>query len=99
MLESIALCVLLGLLLVGAALIRRSRNSPSEQARSGLSGAHRKVLETVALGLRAVAVGRAQGGRPLPDLQTVVHSGQHIHSGTGADTASLPPRSGPRQGC
>ena len=78
MLASIALCVLLGLLLVGAALIRRSRNSPSEQVRSGLSGAHRKALETVALGLRAVAVGRAQGGRPLPDLQTVVHSGQRL---------------------
>jgi hypothetical protein len=70
--------VLLGLLLLGAALIRRRRNSPSAQARSGPSGADRKALETVALGLRAVAVGRRHGGLPLPDLQTVVHSGQRL---------------------
>ncbi|WP_043664926.1 hypothetical protein [Streptomyces xylophagus] len=78
MIASIALCVVLGLLLLGAVLFRRSRNSSSEQGRSVLSGAERKVLETVALGLRAVAAGRPDGGRPLPEVYAVVHSGKRL---------------------
>ena len=78
MIASIALCVGLGLFLLGAVLFRRRRNSSSGQARSALSGASRKALETVALGLRAVAAGRQQGGRPLPDINVVVHSGQRL---------------------
>lgn len=78
MIASIALCVGLGLFLIGAALFRRRRNSSSAQARSGVSGASRKALETVALGLRAVAAGRPRGGRPLPDIHVVVHSGQRL---------------------
>ncbi|MFJ9248530.1 hypothetical protein [Streptomyces sp. NPDC101776] len=78
MIASIALCVVLGLLLLGAAAIRRGRNSSSAQGRSTLSGANRRALETVALGLRAVAAGRPQGGRPLPDIHVVVHSGQRL---------------------
>ncbi|WP_405976203.1 hypothetical protein OG496_53160 [Streptomyces sp. NBC_00988] len=79
MIASIALCVGLGLLLLlGVALIRRRRNSTSAQGRSALSGASRRALETVALGLRAVAAGRPQSGRPLPDIHVVVHSGQRL---------------------
>lgn len=78
MIASIALCVVLGLLLLGVALIRGRRNSPSAQARSVLSGASRRALDTVALGLRAVAAGRPHGGRPLPDIHVVVHSGQRL---------------------
>lgn len=80
MIASIALSVVLGLLLLGAAaaLIRRTRNSSAGQARSAMSGADRKVLETVALGLRAVAEGRAHSSYPLPDVQAVVHSGRRL---------------------
>ncbi|MEU5697447.1 hypothetical protein [Streptomyces aurantiacus] len=80
MIASIALSAVLGLLLLGAAaaLLRRTRNSSSGQARSALPGADRKLLETVALGLRAVAEGRAHSSYPLPDVQAVIHSGQRL---------------------
>ncbi|MFJ5306722.1 hypothetical protein [Streptomyces sp. NPDC088350] len=78
MIASIALCWVLGLLLFGVALVRRRRNSSSGQGRSVLSGADRKALESVALGLRAVAAGRPHGGRPLPEVYTVVHSGKRL---------------------
>jgi hypothetical protein len=80
MIASIVLSVVLGLLLLGAAaaLIRRTHNSSSGRGRSALPGADRKALETVALGLRAVAEGRAHSSYPLPDVQAVVHSGQRL---------------------
>ncbi|NSL43253.1 hypothetical protein [Streptomyces sp. 8P21H-1] len=81
MIASLVLSVVLGLVLLGAtaALIRRKRgNLTSGQARTAGPGAGRKALESVALGLQAVAGGRVSGGRPLPDVYTVVHSGRRL---------------------
>ncbi|MEU9185635.1 hypothetical protein AB0D14_13965 [Streptomyces sp. NPDC048484] len=80
MIASLVLFVVLGLVLLGAAaaLTRRKLNSSSGQARTAGPGADRKVLETVAQGLQALAEGRAHGARPLPDVHTVVHSGQRL---------------------
>ncbi|WP_328498004.1 hypothetical protein OHS59_38845 [Streptomyces sp. NBC_00414] len=80
MIASLVLSVVLGLVLLGtaAALTRRKRNSPSGQARTAGPGADRKVLDTVALGLHALAEGRAHDVRPLPDVHSVVHSEQRL---------------------
>ncbi|MER5427914.1 hypothetical protein [Streptomyces sp. NPDC002588] len=73
---SIVLSVVLGLGLLGvvAVLTRRTpRLSPGRVPAAGRR-ADRKALETVALGLRAVAEGREHGTRPLPDVHAVLHS-------------------------
>ncbi|MCX4231383.1 hypothetical protein [Streptomyces ortus] len=76
----LVLFVVLGLVLLGAAaaLTRRKLGSSSGQARPAGPGADRKVLEAVALGLQALAEGRARDARRLPVVQTVVHSGQRL---------------------
>ncbi|MFJ8938897.1 hypothetical protein ACIRL0_24785 [Streptomyces sp. NPDC102365] len=76
----LVLSVVFGLVLLGAAaaLTRRKLGSSSRQARTAGPGADRKVLEAVALGLQALAEGRAQDARRLPVVQTVVHSGQRL---------------------
>lgn len=79
MIASIVLSVVLGLVLLGAAvaLTRGKRISSSGQVRAAGPGAdRRKALETVALGLRAVAEGRSHGARPLPEVHVVVYSGR-----------------------
>ncbi|MFC4502874.1 MULTISPECIES: hypothetical protein [Streptomyces] len=69
MIASIVLPVVLVVVLLGAvaALIRRTRK-----------GGTRKALETVALGLRAVAEGRPHGTRPLPEVHAVFYSAQRL---------------------
>ncbi|MGC5568020.1 hypothetical protein ACPYPG_34980 [Streptomyces sp. FR-108] len=76
----LVLFVVLGLVLLGAAaaLTRRKPGSSSGQVRIAGPGADRKVLEAVALGLQALAEGRARDARRLPVVQTVVHSGQRL---------------------
>ncbi|MEU5344935.1 hypothetical protein AB0H18_29595 [Streptomyces sp. NPDC020766] len=80
MIASIVLSVVGGLVLLGVAavLILGSGNSTFGQARTARSRADRKALETVALGLRAVAEGCAHSTRPLPDVHAVIHSGQRL---------------------
>ncbi|WP_404192081.1 hypothetical protein [Streptomyces tauricus] len=80
MIVSLVLFAVLGLALLGAAavLTRRKLGSSAGQARTAGPGADRKVLEAVALGLQALAEGRARDARRLPDVQTVVHSGQRL---------------------
>ncbi|MFJ2264550.1 hypothetical protein ACIOKD_40875 [Streptomyces sp. NPDC087844] len=80
MIVSLVLFVVLGLVLLGAAaaLTRRKLGSSPGQVRNAGPGADRKVLETVALGLQALAEGRARDGRRLPEVQSVLHSGQRL---------------------
>ncbi|PSM38027.1 hypothetical protein C6Y14_38735 [Streptomyces dioscori] len=80
MIVSLVLFVVLGLVLLGAAaaLTRRKLGSSSGQARTAGPGADRKVLETVALGLQVLAEGRVRDARRLPEVQSVVHSGQRL---------------------
>ena len=95
MIAFLVLSVVLGLVLPGAAaaLIRRKRVGASTgRARPAGPGADRKALESVALGLQAVAEGRVSGGRPLPDVYTVVHAGQRLTLQLAqADPAAPPP--------
>ncbi|MFE7032597.1 hypothetical protein ACFU9Y_19990 [Streptomyces sp. NPDC057621] len=92
MIVSLVLFAVLGLVLLAAAaaLTRRKRGSSSGQARTAGPGADRKVLETVALGLQALAEGRARDARRLPDVQTVVHSGQRLTVQLGQADAAAP---------
>ncbi|MFF3487942.1 hypothetical protein ACFYXC_32355 [Streptomyces sp. NPDC002701] len=83
MIAYLVLFVVIGLVLIGAAAVltrrRRTSFSLSGQAPAVVGpGADRKALETVALGLQAVAEGRALGGRPLPDVHAVIHSGKRL---------------------
>ncbi|MFD6288476.1 hypothetical protein [Streptomyces sp. NPDC060205] len=80
MIVSLVLFAVLGLVLLAAAvaLVRRNRGASSGQARTAGPGADRKVLETVALGLQALAEGRVRDARRLPEVQSVVHSGQRL---------------------
>ncbi|MCX4759950.1 hypothetical protein OG562_02860 [Streptomyces sp. NBC_01275] len=80
MIATIVLSVVLGLVLLGAAaaLLRDKRNFSSGRGRTAGPGTGRKALETVALGLRAVAEGRAHGPRPMPDVHAVVYSGRRL---------------------
>ncbi|KAA0927037.1 hypothetical protein [Streptomyces apricus] len=95
MITFLVLFVVLGLALLGAAVVltrRRRGPSAAPAARTAGPGADRKVLDTVALGLQAVAEGRARSGRPLPDLHTVVHSGRRMTLQLAqADTAAPSP--------
>ncbi|KQX64215.1 MULTISPECIES: hypothetical protein [unclassified Streptomyces] len=95
MIASIVPSVVLLLVVLGAAawmLRRRRRDSLTGQVRTARPSAHRKELETVALGLRAVAEGRAHSARPLPEVHAVIHSGQRLTLLlAGADTPAPAP--------
>ncbi|MGW0876163.1 hypothetical protein ACWD3Z_37620 [Streptomyces sp. NPDC002740] len=80
MIASIVLSVVLVLVLLGAAAawILRRRDPWPGQVRGARPSARRKELEAVALGLRAVAEGRAHSARALPEVHAVIHSGQRL---------------------
>ncbi|TQJ47290.1 transmembrane domain-containing protein [Streptomyces sp. NBC_00080] len=80
MIASIVPSVVLGLVLLGAAAawILRRRDSLPGPVRTARPSVHRKELETVALGLRAVAEGRAPSAGALPEVHAVIHSGQRL---------------------
>ncbi|MFD9323512.1 hypothetical protein ACFWDQ_38710 [Streptomyces sp. NPDC060053] len=80
MIASIVLSVVLVPVLLGAvtAWILRRRDAWPGQVRGARASTHRKELEAVALGLRAVAEGRAHSGRALPEVHAVIHSGQRL---------------------
>ncbi|MDR6975131.1 hypothetical protein J2X68_001815 [Streptomyces sp. 3330] len=80
MIASIVLSVVLLLVALGAAAAwtLRRRGSLPGQVRTARPGDHRRELEAVAAGLRAVAEGRARDARALPEVHAVIHSGARL---------------------